>query len=271
MSGYSIIVLMSKPIKLAIWHGVVAAVSFGFWFDVSRWLQAAAIEKDFVSYAVITFGFIVALVALGFMIFEKKWLVLSLPGMVALAYVANLGWSQLELIGLLILFLLAFKSYSDILRETRQRIKITLSEILRHGIFPFILGMFILLSFAAFQSPAFDRFENLKGLPPETQNYIKVIAENMVGHKIEGSEQEKKVIINQISAEVTREFNTALGPYFKYAPPVLAFTLFLILWSVSWIFIWLSVLAGMLIFFILKKTGFVRIEEKEVKAEVLNV
>jgi len=49
----------------------------------------------------------------------------------------------------------------------------------------------------------------------------------------------------------------------------LAFGLFLILWGLSWIFIWLSVLLGMLIFWILKKTKVVSIEERDIKAEVL--
>ena len=62
-----------------------------------------------------------------------------------------------------------------------------------------------------------------------------------------------------------------LKPYFQYAPPLLAFGLFLVLWGLSWFFIQLSVLVGMLMFWILKKTNFVKIEKKNIEAETLVV
>ena len=262
---------MAKNYKIIIWHGIVAAISYGFWFDVAKWFEALRLEKGFTSYAVITFAFMVSLVALGFILFERKWLVLSLTGIIGATFVLNFGWSELNLIGLLILFLCAFKSYLDIMSEFQQRIKIDLNEILRHSIFTFILGLFVLISFAAYQNPAFEQFSKFDQLPDQTEQYIKVVAENTIGHKIEGSEKEKQLILNKVSSEAYWQINNIVKPYFKYAPPLLAFTLFLILWGLGWIFIWLSLWTGMLLFFIMKKVGFVKIEEKETKAEVLAI
>lgn len=260
---------MSKLVKLAIWHAIIASVAFGLWLDVSKWFEALRLEKGFTSYAVVTFVFLAALVMIGFALFRDRWLVLSLSGIIGLAYLINFGVSELNFVGVGVMFLLLLQSRSDVIAEVTERTKVNSRTIVRGGIMPFMFGLFILVSFASYQSPAFGKFDKIERLPSESEKYIKVIAENTIGRKIEGSEQEKEAVINQITAEVMREFNTVLGPYFKYAPPVLAFTLFLILWSISWIFIWLSVLAGMMIFFILKKIGFVKIEEKDVKAEIL--
>lgn len=262
---------MSRLIKLIIWHAVVAGVAFGLWLDVAKWFEALRLEKGFTSYAVVTFVFLVALVMIGFALFRDRWLTLSLGGIIGLAYLINFGVSELNFVGVGIMFLLLLQSRSDVVVEVTERMKVNSRTIVRGGVMPFMIGLFVLVSFASYQSPAFDKFGKIERLPSESETYIKVIAENTIGHKIEGSEKEKELVINQVTAEAVREINTALGPYFKYAPPVLAFTLFLILWSVSWIFIWLSVLTGMLVFFILKKTGFIKIEEKEVRAEVLIV
>ena len=103
---------------------------------------------------------------------------------------------------------------------------------------------------------------------------MRSVVESVIGttetrKKTENTEKEK--IVNEITSNVFQQLNSFLKPYFRYAPPLLAFGLFLILWGLSWFFVWLSVLVGMGIFWILKKTGIVRIEEKDVKAEVLIV
>lgn len=256
--------------KLIIWHAVVALVAFGLWLDVAKWFQALTLNKSFVSYAVVMFAFLVSLVILGFILFEKKWLVLSFGVLAGLTFILNFGWSSLNFVGLLILLLVCLKSRSDVTVELFERTKINIQVILRRGVAPVILSLFILISFAAYQSSAFEKFTQLDRLPSSTEKYVKIIVENIIGQQIQGaSEKEKNMIINQVSKEAISQINGWVGPYLKYSPPILAFTLFLTLWSLSWIFIWLSVWVGMLMFWTLKKVGFVKIEEKEIKAEVL--
>ena len=109
-------------------------------------------------------------------------------------------------------------------------------------------------------------------MPSASTVFIKNIVEQTLGGQLAQVEsQQKDIILNQVTQEVIREFNLWLEPYFQYAPPVLAFGLFLVLWGVGWIFIWLSVFIGLLIFQILKKAKFFRIEERNVKAEVLTI
>ena len=133
-----------------------------------------------------------------------------------------------------------------------------------------VLGIFVLISFAAYQSPLAKEIESSKKLPSGTEVFIRDIVANTIGSRVDTvNEAEKQNIISQITNETFGEINTFLKPYFQYAPPLLAFGLFLILWGLSWIFIWLSVLLGMLIFWVLKKTDVIKIEERDIKAEVL--
>ncbi len=251
---------------------LVVVAAYLFWLDVAKWLDAVRLEKDFASYAVISFALLAALIELGFLFFRSKWLALSFSLLIALAFILNFGSSKLVFAGVLILILGSLRSRADIATELVERTKMNSLVILRRGATPLILGLFVLVSFAAFESQAFERFKNVDALPPNLEKYIRVVVENTIGQRVDiRNDAQRELIIDRVTAETFRELNIFLDPYFQYAPPLLAFTLFLILWGLSWIFIWISVWMGMLIFKVLKKSGFIRIEEKDVRAEVLQV
>ncbi|MCC6934325.1 MAG: hypothetical protein IT406_01335 [Candidatus Yanofskybacteria bacterium] len=62
-----------------------------------------------------------------------------------------------------------------------------------------------------------------------------------------------------------------LGPLGPLVPPILAFALFLALWSVSFIYREAAIWVGVGLFALLKAVKFVRVEERDVKAEVLSL
>ena len=261
---------MNKKAKLILWHGLVMVVAVALWFDVAAWLKVVSVEGDFASYAVVFFALLVSLVGLGFVMFPVKRWALTFSLLIWGMFVVNFGWSYLYLIGLGILILAALRSVADVKGEVSERIKIKSRVILRRAVLPIILGLFVLTSFAAYESPAFDKFRNMDSLPGETEGYIKTVVENTIGRNIKvRNETERRSVIDQVSKETTRELNTFLSPYFKYAPPVLAFALFLILWGLSWVFIWISVGVGTFVFWILKRSGFIKIEERDTRAEIL--
>ena len=61
--------------------------------------------------------------------------------------------------------------------------------------------------------------------------------------------------------------NAFLKPYQPYFPPLLAFGLFIILWGVMFLIHWLGKLWALLIFYLIKKTKFIIIQEIDVKAQ----
>lgn len=211
-------------------------------------------------------------VVMGIALFQKKVWALTLSGVVGLIYMFQFGFTGLNLLGIGIYLLLGLYSLSNSGAEISQRTKINIRRIIQHGSSPVILGLFVLISFAAYQSSGIQKLKYADKLPSQSEVFIRSMVENIVGNQIQGaSPAEKKSIVGQVGQQTLNEINNFFKPYFQYAPPVVAFGLFLILWGISWIFVWLSVLLGMLIFWILKKTKVVMIEERDVKAEVLVV
>jgi len=215
---------------------------------------------DFEPAGVVNFILLSSVIAIGLMLFRKKWH--------ALSFGATHGFFYL--LGVAILIGLLFFSRSQINSELNERFKVNSRAILRRGLMGVVLGIFVIISFAAYQSPLAKEIERSQKLPSGTEVFIQDIVENTIGPRVDTkNEIEKQNIISQITGETFREFNTLLKPYFQFAPPLLAFGLFLVLWGLSWILIWLSVLVGMLIFWILKKASFVKIEKRNVEAEIL--
>lgn len=226
---------------------------------------------DFEPMAIINFIILVTIISLGLAIFRKKRWELVVSGVVGIVFLLFFGFTYINLVGVAILISLFEYARHAGVEEIDQRTKINSWMVVRRSAPGVVLAFFVLVSFAAYQSPVAKGIAEAGQLPSASGQLVRSIVDSVVGSHIETSGQEKENIITQVSNETLQQLNNILKPYFKYAPPLLAFGLFLILWGLSWFFIQLSVLAGMLIFWILKKTGTVRIEDRDVKAEVLVV
>jgi len=234
--------------------------------------QTTGIDIEILSLG--AFLLLTSVIVIGYALFRYRWW--AWPSVVSLIvgglFVAQFGFSWLNLVGVIMFMALNYWTYGRVGQELSQRFRVNISAILRQGLMPVVLGIFIMISFAAYQSPLAENLEKSERLPSVSQNFIRSIVEQTVGRQVQTSnETEKQNIITQITNETFGEINTFLKPYFQYAPPLLAFGLFLILWGLSWIFVWLSVLLGMLIFWILKKTKFIKIEKYTIEAEKLTV
>ena len=260
---------MLKYYKLIIWHALVAVLAWRLWAYGQYVSFNATTGIDFEPAAVLNFVLLISLMVLGYALFQKKIWAMSASSVVGLLFLGYLGFTLLNLIGVGLFILLNLYSQANVVSEITERNKINIRRSLNNGLFPVVIAFFLIISFAAYQSPGVKNLRNAKQLPSQSEVFIKTIIEKTAGSYVQGSPGEKQGVINQISNQTLQSLNDFLRPHFKYSPPLVAFGLFLILWGISWIFVWLSVLLGMLIFWILKKTGVVRIEEKDVKAEVL--
>lgn len=257
-------------LKLIIWHGAVLILALMFWGYGSHVSSEVLFGSSFDPMAVLYFVLLLTVVSIGIALFQKKIWALTLSGIVGAIYLFQFDFTWLNFLGVGIFLLFGLYSLVNSRSEISQRTKINMRRIIQSGSLPVILGLFVLISFAVYQSPFAEELEKSERLPSASQNFIRSIVEQTVGRQVQGaSSAEKQNIISQITNETFREINTFLKPYFRYAPPILAFGLFLILWGLSWIFVWSCVLLGLLIFGVLKKTNVVRIEERDVKAEVL--
>lgn len=263
--------LMNKNYKIIIWHGVVAVLAWRLW-AYGRYVSFNATTGiDFEPASVLNFVLLISFMVLGYALFQRKIWSMSVSGVVGLLFLDHFGFTRLNLVGLGLFILLNLYAQANAVSEITQRNKVNIRRTLNAGLFPVALAFFLIISFAAYQNPGVQNLKYANKLPLQSEVFFKNIIEKTTGSYTEGSPSEKQGIINQVSNQTIRSLNDFLQPYFKFAPPLVAFGLFLILWGLSWIFVWLGVLVGMLIFWVLKKTNVVRIEEHDTKAEVLVV
>ncbi len=258
--------------KLIIWHAVIAVLAWRFFEYVDYVLNVITPDSfsfDFEPVAVINFIVLVSVISLALAIFRKKRWELVTSGIIGLVYILIFGPTYVNLLGVVIAASLFEYARHNGVEEIDQRTKVNSRMIVRRSASPVVMALFVLISFAAFQSPVAKGIANTEQLPSASRQLMRSIVESVIGNQIEASGQEKENIISEVTGRAFQQVNTFLKPYFQFAPPLLAFGLFLVLWGLSWIFIQLSVLVGVLIFWILKKTKMVMIEEKDVKAEVL--
>ncbi|MBI2065181.1 MAG: hypothetical protein HYT62_03965 [Candidatus Yanofskybacteria bacterium] len=266
---------MTKNYKFIIWCVLVAVTSFWMWASIHTWFQGSLFEVQNKTNLAISSGlFIVllSLLAMGLILFRNRLWSVYLGLIVGITFSLVFGVSNINLVGIFILVMLFFQAQDIVSGEINERIKMNSKLLVKKGLSSFIVAFFILASFAAYQNPAIEEFKNIEKLPSSSEIFIKTIAEQTLGGQLDqASPQQKELVLNQVAREATNQMNTFLQPYFQYAPPALAFGLFLVLWGVGWIFTWLAVFLGMLLFQILKKVKFFNIIERDVKAETIIV
>ena len=261
---------MSKQNKFILWCVMVAVTSFWMWVSVHSWLQSSLFEVNPNIISIISglFVTLLSLLAIGLVLFQNRLLSVYLGLISGVTYLVLFGISNLNLVGVFMLVMLFYHAQDIVRGEMTERIKMNSWVLLRKGSTNFIVAFFVLMSFGAYQSPAIESFKNISELPSATNVFIKTVAgQTLKGQLSQVEPAQRDVVLNQVAREITRESNLWLKPYFQYAPPALAFGLFLVLWGIGWVFTWLSVFLGMGMFWILQKAKFFAIAEIDVKAE----
>ena len=263
--------------KFISWESAIIVLSWLFWRGFSRLAGefsagaagTASFSSGFSADVIIYFLALAVLICLGIMFFGKIWQVILTGVLVGCVFLLSVGLSNFNLISAGILLLFLFYARLNISSESKERIKINARIILSRGLTPIVLALLLMASLVIYQSPGVKALEKAGKIPPAGEKFVNSVVENFIGNLIEGSPQEKQAATKEISRQTIGQINAIAGPYFKYSPPVLTAALFLLLWGFHGIFVWLGVLAGWLLFFILKKLKFARIEERETKAETL--
>ncbi len=264
---------MNKIYKLIISNSLIALLAWQFFKYIDYVLNIITPESfnfDFEPAAVINFIILTSIISLALPLFRKKRWELAISGIVGVIFLSFFGFTNINLVGVLIVVsLFEYARFAGV-EEIDQRTKINSRMIVRRGATGVVLAFFVLISFAAYQSPVATGIAEAEQLPSATQQLMRSVVDSVIGSQVPAG-PEKEGVISQVTNETIQQFNNILKPYFQYAPPLLAFGLFLVLWGLSWIFVWLAVLVGVGIFWLLKKTSFVKIEKKNVEAEVLVV
>ncbi len=261
---------MNRWYKIIGWHVLVALCAWWLWTVGQHATFNAITGIDIQIPSLSAFLFLTAIIVLGYIMFQQRRWSLSISGIIGLFFMLTFGWTWLNSLAVVAVLLFNLWSANRVRREINERRVLNIPDAFYHGLMPVVLGLFVMVSFAAYQSPLLAQIKTADQLPNQAKVFFQQIVESTVGQKIQAATPtQRQQLISEISSQTFQQFNQFLKPYFQYAPPVLAFGLFLILWGLSFLFVWLAAAVGLFLFWVLKKVRVVRIEEKDVKAQVL--
>lgn len=189
-----------------------------------------------------------------------------------LPYLIIFGFGWFYLLAFALMLGLQWLAFSNIKSESEERTKINIRQIMRRGLPNIITAILIMISFAYFLSPATQAAAKSQKLPDWLNTAIERVLPIVVGDQLKQlPSDQRQSFISQAAGEIDRQFTNVLRPYLQYMPPILAFGLFLVLQSLSFIFVWLAAGLSVLIFWALKKSGLVRIRmvQKEVEELII--
>lgn len=253
--------------KKVILIAVTCAASLAFWFTLRPLLESQDSFQEWLFWFwPFVFGAILAaLTGLSFVFLPRSWRLLTIA-LNILAFWFVFGWDPVLLGGAAASFLFAFSAMNNISGDSGNRLKFSLSSLLRPGMGRLVTSFLILVSVAYFVNGGVQDYARNQQLPTGIQRTIQVVVGNLIGENLETQTPRARA---QTSQEVTSQLASFLKPYFKFLPPVLAFSLFLVLQGLSAVFVWLAIFAAWLIFLILKSLGAVKVTIKQKEAEVI--
>ncbi|MBI2064248.1 MAG: hypothetical protein HYT66_00885 [Candidatus Yanofskybacteria bacterium] len=153
---------MNKIYKLIISNSLIALLAWQFFKYIDYVLNIITPESfnfDFEPAAVINFIILTSIISLALPLFRKKRWELAISGIVGVIFLSFFGFTNINLVGVLIVVsLFEYARFAGV-EEIDQRTKINSRMIVRRGATGVVLAFFVLISFAAY--PPMKQFSNL--------------------------------------------------------------------------------------------------------------
>lgn len=209
---------------------------------------------------------------MAFLLLEPMSMKLSASALIGLPFLVIFGFSWLFAGAFALILLYHWRAAKAVTDEAKSRITLKPQTIVSVGLAAVITPLLIALSFAYYQSPAVQASAARKQLPAGIEKAIAGAAKQAAAielRELPASERPRveRELVNQVLAQI----NGWVKPYIRYLPPILAFGLFLFLQGFGFAFRWLAGYIALGIFWLFKKTAFVKITEKDVKAQVVSL
>lgn len=254
----------------------VVACATAVWWASHVWLTQPGRFSEFSTWllpgvAVIVMGAVV-MVAFALMERRSEWLAASLASWATLV----LFWRpDIWYLSVLPFFLLFWhEAWRRVRADMADRRKIRINATLGAGMKMVLLGAFLMMSMGFYLLPS-TRAINAGSVSQDLSQQVDVAYENPIVQSQLAVEQFPEQFHQKVKedflARVDGIIRDWLGPLSPYLPPILAFVLFLALWSVAFVFREFAIWLGVLLFWLQKTTGFVRIDTEQVPHEVLRL
>ncbi len=262
------------PLKRISLICAVALSSALLWATAKPWLES---PMRFASYTVIIWPSIALILSSA--ITAITWMLLERPIERVSAIVASwasfiLFWSpDLWYISMLPLFAgLWYLASQRIRSDMSDRHSLRVSTSLGAGLTPLMLGTFLMISLGFYLLPS-NHTVGVKEVSVGVQGYLKDAYTNPVlaAQLNQLPASMRAQVKSDIAKNVEMYIQKYLGPLGSFLPPLLAFGLFLVLWSVLFIYREGAIWCGVGIFAILKAVGFLKVATRSVQAEVIEL
>lgn len=252
---------------------VVTVIAVVFWLSLVPWLKGGARFAEIQAWLppLVMLTIVSGSMSLAVVLLDQKRLWVLMAFLVALPVFLVFGLHYIFLIyvGFSMISIL-FTGYS-MKRELAERYKVDMRVMTRAGIRYVMLPLLIGVSFVYFFSPQVQQRAHTDAFPLALEQTIaKGIQQFMESGAVEDRTIGSKFTPQAVHQGFQR-INESFEPYVRYFPPLFSFGLFIILWSAIFLFDWLGTQAAVAMFSILKRHQFVRIEEREVKAETIKL
>jgi len=260
--------------------GIVALLS------AASWSGLKGVLYGYGSWTWPAYGFLVLLVALSLSwVLSKSRTILSITFAFALVSFLLIFGLRLEYLAALVVAvaLFAIGSFRAV-NEKEVRIKLHAHKVVRKGM-PFVLtGLALLIASAYYFSPLAQQGQDQIKIPRPLFNIVikpvlltveqeldaSEIAEQF-GITVEGTLTENKQLEEVLYLAVNAEINKYTRDYKEYFPLGLAVGMFLTIKAIGLFFGWLTILLSWLIFRLLVISGAVKIQEKAVLKEEIQI
>ena len=254
---------------------VAVVVCAGFtWITAKTWLDDPLRFSDWLqpAWPALAVTILAAVAGVAFTLLESRWdrlAAILASWAVFIAFWAPDIWyvTALPLFGLL-----WYESSRRMRDDMNDRRTVRINAALGRGVKLILLGAFLMVSVGFYLLPA-NRAADIGTLSKGIQSgwddaYDTAIVRDQLSQlPVSLQAQFKQDLAKSVDGFVHEQ----LGQWGNYVPPFLAFALFLAFWSVSFIFRELAIWLGVLLFTLFKVTGFIKVGERDVKAEVLSL
>ena len=260
---------MSKQITII---STTTALAIAFWALAKPWVESlhkfSEIELWVAPLAVLVL--LASATALAYALLPKRRLMLAIPALIGLTYLIVFGFHWLNFIAAGLIMALHAVAIRYTSTEIASRIKLDINRIVRHGIGYILLPLLLAVSFGYYLSPSIQLQAAKQGVSPTFREVASRTMDAFLKTE-DGTNDEKQEAKSAALEKLYDLYDRQVQPYRQYFPPVLAFGLFIALWGLSFILIPVSVWTAHGMFAILRRTGFVKVEELDIKAERINL
>lgn len=260
----SVILGLTGLMAASCWAGLKS-----FLYSTSSWLWPS-----------ISFLVLLVFLSLAWVLIKSKSILLTTLGIILVCFffAFNFRWEYLVVLFIAFLFFL-FGSWRAI-NEKEVRIKIQVNKIFRRGLPAVLLGFSLIIASACYFSPLAQKNQEYIEIPRPLFDLISQPLFDNFNEQLADFDALKQFGINlELNQEIgdtfyqafNQEINKHSQPYQKYFSIGLSIGIFFALNTIGIFFKWIVIFLAWLIFEILKAFGAIKMHEKTVLQEVIEI